>query len=101
MMNKLAHAALAFALVPAACQAPLRTARAEAGWWFHFRSCTAMKVIEDGAPTVTMVNLEDVRALQKIIPDLKRCTAFWQCVEDREAGKVKHCYENDRRWRIK
>jgi len=31
--------------------------------------------------------------------ELKKCIAFWWCVTDREAGKVKHCYENDRRWR--
>jgi hypothetical protein len=31
--------------------------------------------------------------------ELKKCIAFWRCVTDREAGKVKHCYENDRRWK--
>jgi hypothetical protein len=23
--------------------------------------------------------------------ELKKCIAFWRCVSDREAGKVKHC----------
>jgi hypothetical protein len=25
--------------------------------------------------------------------------AFTKCIDDRQAGKVKHCYANDRRWR--
>ena len=29
----------------------------------------------------------------------KKLNAFDKCIADREAGKVKHCYENDRRWR--
>src|SRR5215475_12597073 len=29
----------------------------------------------------------------------EKCKAFYQCLEDRDRGKVKHCYENDRRWR--
>jgi hypothetical protein len=29
----------------------------------------------------------------------KKFNAFEKCVADREAGKVKHCYENDRKWR--
>jgi hypothetical protein len=45
------------------------------------------------------LSLEDVLELQKQLPLLKRCTAFYQCVADREEGKVKHCYANDRRWR--
>jgi hypothetical protein len=99
-MKKVALAALALALVPAACQAPLRSAHADAKWWFHFRSCTAMKANDaDAAHQVVTLDLDDVRELQKLIPNLRRCTAFWQCVADREAGKVKHCYENDRRWR--
>jgi hypothetical protein len=29
----------------------------------------------------------------------KACAAYWRCLDDRDAGKVKHCYENDKRWR--
>ena len=25
--------------------------------------------------------------------------AFWRCIAERRAGKVKHCYQNDERWR--
>jgi hypothetical protein len=52
----------------------------------------------EGEATITLT-LEDVLELQKHLPLLKKCNAFWQCVADRDAGKVKHCYENDRRWR--
>jgi hypothetical protein len=54
--------------------------------------------VQNNAAIVTL-SLEDVLRLQKDLPTLKKCTAFWQCVADRDAGKVKHCYENDRRWR--
>jgi hypothetical protein len=29
----------------------------------------------------------------------KACAAYQRCLDDRDAGKVKHCYENDKRWR--
>jgi hypothetical protein len=29
----------------------------------------------------------------------KACAVYWRCLDDRDAGKVKHCYENDKRWR--
>jgi hypothetical protein len=28
----------------------------------------------------------------------KGCAAFLRCVEQQTAGKVKHCYANDKRW---
>jgi hypothetical protein len=56
--------------------------------------------LDDGKEDATVtLNLEDILELQKHLPLLKKCNAFWQCVNDRDAGKVKHCYENDRRWR--
>jgi hypothetical protein len=70
---------------------------ADEEWHLH-RTCTAMKA-GGGDPPVIILTLDDILALQKFIPDLKKCTAFLKCVSDREAGKVKHCYENDRRWR--
>ena len=54
--------------------------------------------VDEGKATITL-DLEDILELQKHLPLLKKCNAFWQCVADRDAGKVKHCYENDRRWR--
>jgi hypothetical protein len=40
-----------------------------------------------------------LKDLPKMMPVLKACWAFRKCQEDRDAGKVKHCYANDRRWR--
>jgi hypothetical protein len=54
--------------------------------------------VDQGIATISL-DLADILELQKHLPLLKKCNAFWQCVNDRDAGKVKHCYENDRRWR--
>jgi hypothetical protein len=72
-------------------------AHADTGWILH-RTCTVYKDFDESTDNVTL-ELNDLLELQKFIPILKKCTAFWQCVADREAGKVKHCYENDKRWR--
>jgi hypothetical protein len=40
-----------------------------------------------------------LKDLPKMMPVLKACWAYRKCLDDREAGKVKHCYYNDRRWR--
>ena len=37
--------------------------------------------------------------LEKELRDWKKCDAYYQCLADRDAGKVKHCYANDKRWR--
>jgi hypothetical protein len=54
--------------------------------------------VDQDRATITL-DLSDILELQKHLPLLKTCSAFWQCVNDRDGGKVKHCYENDRRWR--
>jgi hypothetical protein len=41
----------------------------------------------------------DLPVLEREIKNLKKCMLFWKCLGDRDAGKVKHCYENDKRWR--
>jgi len=46
-----------------------------------------------------IITPEDLPNLEKEIKNLKKCMLFMKCLEDRDAGKVKHCYENDRRWR--
>jgi hypothetical protein len=46
------------------------------------------------------IEADEIPDILKAIPEIKKCKAFWQCVVDRDAGKVKHCYENDRRWRF-
>src|SRR5215472_411684 len=37
--------------------------------------------------------------LEKALCDWRKCDAYYQCLADRDAGKVKHCYANDKRWR--
>jgi hypothetical protein len=86
-------------------------------WESSFRRCQVWKIfaensarpgvifgnadevwVDQGTATITL-DLADILELQKHLSLLKKCNAFWQCVNDRDAGKVKHCYENDRRWR--
>jgi hypothetical protein len=55
---------------------------------------------EDKAPeSVMFITKEDLPTLEREIRVFKQCIAFWKCVEDRDAAKVKHCRENDKRWR--
>src|SRR5262249_53519347 len=44
-------------------------------------------------------NKEARARLEKELRKWKRCDAYYQCLADRDAGKVKHCYANDKRWR--
>ena len=67
----------------------------------------------DDAPNTEVLRDEDsvtVRidydAFRKIVKDLptavrafEACEAYRKCLDDRDTGKVKHCYYNDRRWR--
>ena len=46
-----------------------------------------------------VIEAEEIPDILKAIGVIKKCKAFYQCLEDRDRGKVKHCYENDRRWR--
>jgi hypothetical protein len=45
------------------------------------------------------IEREDVPKIIKAFKEMKGHCAFLQCLNDRAAGKVKHCYANDRRWR--
>jgi hypothetical protein len=89
-MTKLLMAAAALSIASTA------HAEEESKWRLH-RTCSI--ITTDPNTEITFLTLEDALAIQKFIPDLKKCDAFWKCVADREAGKVKHCYANDRRWR--
>jgi hypothetical protein len=46
-----------------------------------------------------VIEPEEIPDILKAIRLIEKCKAFYQCLEDRDRGKVKHCYENDRRWR--
>ena len=37
--------------------------------------------------------------LESELRDWQKCDKYYQCLADRDAGKVKHCYANDKRWR--
>jgi len=80
-------------------------------WEGNFRQCHIRKrfskdeLAEIGwqreAPGQTIVIEEnEIGDLEKAIRLIKQCKAFYKCLADRDAGKVKHCYENDRRWRL-
>jgi hypothetical protein len=65
-------------------------------WETDFRRCQIEKHGDDYEKVITP---EDVPDIMRALKELKKCATFWQCTEDRANGKVKHCYENDRRWR--
>jgi hypothetical protein len=77
------------------------TAHADQKWGFSLRQCHVTKVVDppDVSSGTVALDLEDVLELQKFTRDLKKCEAWYKCLTDRDQGKVKHCYANDRRWR--
>src|SRR5262249_27374970 len=79
-------------------------------WGTDFRHCVLTKTFNTTDPypyyedfhdgrIVIGIDCDEILEIVNGIKELKKCAAFWQCVEDREKGKVKHCDENDRRWR--
>jgi hypothetical protein len=87
-------------------------AQAEEQWWTDCRHGWITKQMkmgdEDGPPveitdTSVRITYDELRKLLKDLPRitraLKACDAYRKCLDDQEAGKVKHCYANDRRWR--
>src|SRR5215472_9609436 len=49
--------------------------------------------------TEAYIDRDDLPKLAKMFRDMKGHCAFLKCLDDRAAGKVKHCYLNDKRWR--
>jgi hypothetical protein len=99
-LNVMMKLALAFALVllPSAAHAVEK-------WEENFRRCEVAKRFSQGEVTepgkffltpegnaVVTLHLDELLELQRSIAFLKKCEKFWQCVEDRDAGKKKHCY---------
>jgi hypothetical protein len=68
--------------------------------WFSKEELDNIGWQRDTGQTI-VIELDDIPDIERGIRELKKCKAFYQCLEDREKGKVKHCYENDRRWRRK
>jgi len=115
-MNKLTLFALSFAL--AACLMPLRNAGAQTAsksrWEADCRrgyitktfpkddsnkDNSSVQLIETEDGITIRITEDEFRDLEKGIRDIRKSAKFFQCLADRGAGKVKHCYENDRRWR--
>jgi hypothetical protein len=82
------------ALLVTSCQAPLRTAHAgETDTWdLRTRFCTVVRLARSENLRDDELDLQDLADLQKFIPRLRACEKFKQCVANRDAGKVKHCY---------
>src|SRR5262249_40661779 len=66
----------------------------EREWSFSFRTCSITLVnAEITGESGNQLWLDDVLKIQKHIPDLKKCSKFWTCVNDRDTkAKPKHCY---------
>jgi len=102
-------AALTMALILMLGIMALRPAQAaDTAWWSDCRHGWISKEFDApdvsiDAPVHTTVTYDELRNLKKdlsrITRALKACDAYRKCEDDRAAGKVKHCYENDRRWR--
>ena len=82
----------------------------EKKWRADFRTCEIRRLFSigddegqafdvGGGQISVSIGPDDIREIEKGLAVLKKCNAFYQCVVDRDAGKVKHCYENDSRWR--
>jgi len=73
----------------------LATGTAQAGWYQTRWECQ----LEWTGDEPATIKPKDIPELLENFKYLKKHCAWLQCLEDREKGKVKHCYANDRRWR--
>jgi len=64
--------------------------RCEMDKWFY-RNKDAYEFSEVGSLLVS-IKPEDIPAIEKGIAILKKCSKFWTCVRERDAGKKRHCY---------
>jgi hypothetical protein len=74
-------------------------------WSINWKPCSVTPTDKDSGGLTGIkaiaLDLEDIRNLQKFIPELKKCEAWYKCLYDRDIKHtVKHCYANDRRWRM-
>src|SRR5215469_16666573 len=67
--------------------------------WFSKDELAAIGWARETEGQTIVIEAEEIPDILKAIMVIKKCKAFYQCLEDREKGKVKHCYENDKRWR--
>jgi hypothetical protein len=67
--------------------------------WFSKDELAGIGWARETEGQTIVIEAEEIPDILKAIRVIKKCKAFYQCLEDRDRGKVKHCYENDRRWR--
>jgi hypothetical protein len=67
--------------------------------WFSKDELAEIGWQRDTPGQTIVIEQDEIGDLEKAIRLIKKCKAFYQCLDDRDRGKVKHCYENDRRWR--
>jgi len=67
--------------------------------WFSKDELAAIGWAHETEGQTIVIEAEEIPDILKAIAVIKKCKAFYQCLENRDRGKVKHCYENDRRWR--
>jgi len=60
---------------------------------------TWMPLPHDDANSEASIGVKDLPKIIKRFKEMKGHCAFLKCLDDRAAGKVKHCYYNDKRWR--
>jgi hypothetical protein len=62
-----------------------------------------VEIVTSNGDTSLRISYDELKKLVKELPailrNVKACDAWMKCLSDRDAGKVKHCYYNDRRWR--
>ena len=66
--------------------------------WFSKDELAEIGWQRDSGQTI-VIKQDEIGDLEKALQLIKKCKAFYKCLDDRDAGKVKRCNENDRRWR--
>src|SRR5262249_3527830 len=64
--------------------------------WFSKDELAAIGWARETEGQTIVIEAEEIPDILKAIGVIKKCKAFYQCLEDRDRGKVKHCYENDK-----
>jgi hypothetical protein len=84
---------------------PLRTdcRHGQLEMYFELNDSPNTEIFENEGHVTVRIDYDAFRKLLKDLPTairaFKACDAYRKCLMDQAAGKVKHCYENDHRWR--
>ena len=60
--------------------------------WFSKDELAAIGWARETEGQTIVIEAEEIPDILKAIRVIKKCKAFHQCLEDRDRGKVKHCY---------